>query len=532
MRYDSHTFRGDALGGITAAVIGLPSALALGVASGLGALAGLYGAIAVGFFAAVFGGTRGQISCPTGPTTVAMAVIVTTYADTLGEAFTIVILAGLLQVLLGAMKMGRYVVYTPYSVRAGFMSGIGLVLILIHVMPFLGAPNADGGLTGVFRALPQAIDAINFDAFAVALLVCVFWPRRFRRVISSIPVGLVVGTLLSVLWLADMDRIGEAPGGLPQILIPDLSLGALLSAAQPALILAILASINSLLMSLARDTITRTTHKPDRELWGQGIGNIVTGLIGGVPGAGSGITVVNARVGGRTPVAGVLCSGILLAVVLGFGEVVEEIPLAVLAGLMMKVGWDLINWRFIVRLRRVQREHLLVMLATLGLTMFVDLLSAIAIGLVLAGMVGARQLEFLELDSVISAPLLDRTFLLDENDSVEVDPFSARVGLVAFKGILTVASSSRLYATLSVDIQDHEVVILDFSDTLYVDNSAAFVLEELVEVAESEDTECIVVGLAGSVADLLQALRVLDRVQEDRFVRTMEEARNTARRIL
>ena len=314
----------------------------------------------MGFFAAVVGGTRGQISCPTGPTTVAMAVIVTTYADTLGEAFTIVILAGLLQVLLGAMKMGRYVVYTPYSVRAGFMSGIGLVLILIHVMPFLGAPNADGGLTGVFRALPQAIDAINFDAFAVAavtLLVCVFWPRRFRRVISSIPVGLVVGTLLSVLWLADTDRIGEAPGGLPQMLIPDLSLGALLSAAQPALILAILASINSLLMSLAGDTITRTTHKPDRELWGQGIGNIVTGLIGGVPGAGSGITVVNARVGGRTPVAGVLCSGILLAVVLGFGEVVEEIPLAVLAGLMMKVGWDLTDWRFIVRLRRVQREH-------------------------------------------------------------------------------------------------------------------------------------------------------------------------------
>ena len=245
MRYDSHTFRGDVLGGITAAVIGLPSALAYGVALGLGALAGLYGAIAVGFCAAVFGGTRGQISCPTGPTTVAMAVIVTTYADTLGEAFTIVIVAGLLQVLLGAMKMGRYVVYTPYSVRAGFMSGIGLVLILIHVMPFLGAPNADGGLTGVFSALPQAIDDVNFDAFAVAavtLLVCVFWPRRFRRVISSIPVGLVVGTLLSVLWLSDTDRIGEAPGGLSQVLIPDLSLGALLSAAQPALILAILAS--------------------------------------------------------------------------------------------------------------------------------------------------------------------------------------------------------------------------------------------------------------------------------------------------
>ena len=407
-----------------------------------------------------------------------MAVIVTTYADTLDEAFTIVIVAGLLQILLGAMKLGRYVVYTPYSVRAGFMSGIG------RPHPHTCHPGCPQcRLMGVFRALP---DDINVDAFAVAtvtLLVCMFWPRRFDFCHSG---GVGGRDLVECSVVSDTDRIGDAPSGLLQVLIPDLSLGALLSAAEPALILAILASINSLLMSLAADTITRTTHKPDRELWGQGIGNIVTGLIGGVPGAGSGITVVNARVGGRTPVAGVLCSGILLAVVLGFGEIVEEIPLAVLAGL---IGWDLIDWRFIVRLRRVQREHLLVMLATLGLTMFVDLLSAIAIGLILAGVVGARQLEFLELDSVISAPLLDRTFLLDGKDSAEMDPFSARVGLVAFTGMLTVASSSRLYATLSVDIQDHEVVILDFSDTLYIDNSAAFVLEELVEVAESEDTE-------------------------------------------
>ena len=535
MSYDLQTFRGDVFGGITAAVVGLPVALAFGVASGLGALAGIYGAIAVGFFAAVFGGTRSQISGPTGPMSVAMAVIVTSNADNLAEAFTIVTMAGLIQVLLGVMRIGRFVAFTPYSVISGFMSGIGIIIILIHTLPFLGSAIVTGGPLGAVRAWPDAINDVNFSALSIAavtLAVGVVWPSRLRKFLPSTLAALIVGTLLGVLWLSNTPVIGEVPIGLPDVQLPDLSLSALAGAVQPALTIALLGSIDSLLTSLIADSMTRTRHKPNRELVGQGIGNLAAGLIGGLPGAGATMgTVVNIRAGGRTQVSGVLRTAILLALVLGLGKYVETIPHAVLAGILMKVGWDIIDWRFLTRIHRVQREHLLVMLITLGLTVFLDLVTAVAIGLIAAGMASARQFERLELDSVVSVPLLDRSFLGSQEDADEVDSFSARVGLVALRGSFTVASSNKLIDTISVDIRDHEVVILDFSGTVYMDDSAALVVEQLIDSAIAEDTQCIVMGLSGSPAATLKTLNVLRRVPADRFVATLDEARETAERI-
>ena len=535
MSYDLQIFRGDVFGGTTAAVVGLPVALAFGVASGLGALAGIYGAIAVGFFAAVFGGTRSQISGPTGPMSVAMAVIVTSNADNLAEAFTIVIMAGLIQVLLGVMRIGRFVAFTPYSVISGFMSGIGIIIILIHTLPFLGSAIVTGGPLGAVRAWPDAINDVNFSALSIAavtLAVGVVWPSRLRKFLPPTLAALTAGTLLSVLWLSNTPVIGEVPTGLPDVQLPDLSLSALAGAVQPALIIALLGSIDSLLTSLIADSMTRTRHKPNRELVGQGIGNLAAGLIGGLPGAGATMgTVVNIRAGGRTQVSGVLRTAILLAVVLGLGKYVETIPHAVLAGILMKVGWDIIDWRFLTRIHLVQREHLLVMLITLGLTVFLDLVTAVAIGLIAAGMASARQFERLELDSVVSVPLLDRSFLGSQEDADEVDSFSARVGLVALRGSFTVASSNKLIDTISVDIRDHEVVILDFSGTVYMDDSAALVVEQLIDSAIAEDTQCIVMGLSGSPAATLKTLNVLRRVPADRFVATLDEARETAERI-
>ena len=535
MSYDLQTFRGDVFGGITAAVVGLPVALAFGVASGLGALAGIYGAIAVGFFAAVFGGTRSQISGPTGPMSVAMAVIVTSNADNLAEAFTIVIMAGLIQVLLGVMRIGRFVAFTPYSVISGFMSGIGIIIIFIHTLPFLGSAIVTGGPLGAVRAWPDAINDVNFSALSIAavtLAVGVVWPSRLRKFLPPTLAALTAGTLLSVLWLSNTPVIGEVPTGLPDVQLPDLSLSSLAGAVQPALIIALLGSIDSLLTSLIADSMTRTRHKPNRELVGQGIGNLAAGLIGGLPGAGATMgTVVNIRAGGRTQVSGVLRTAILLAVVLGLGKYVETIPHAVLAGILMKVGWDIIDWRFLTRIHLVQREHLLVMLITLGLTVFLDLVTAVAIGLIAAGMASARQFERLELDSVVSVPLLDRSFLGSQEDADEIDSFSARVGLVALRGSFTVASSNKLIDTISVDIRDHEVVILDFSGTVYMDDSAALVVEQLIDSAIAEDTQCIVMGLSGSPAATLKTLNVLRRVPADRFVATLDEARETAERI-
>ena len=535
MKYNLDTLRGDLFGGLTSAVVALPVSLAFGVASGLGAAAGLYGAIAVGFFAAVFGGTRSQISGPTAPMAVAMAVIITSHSSNLTEALTVVMLGGLLQVLLGVLRFGRFVAYTPHVVVSGFMSGIGIIVMLIQTLPFLGAPTALGGPLGALRALPGALAGVNFHALVIAaatLAVGVLWPRRWTRYLPGPLVALIVGTLVGVLALRGAPVIGPVPTGLPQLHLGLPSAAFLVSAIQPALILALLGSVDSLLTSLVADSLTGTRHNADRELIGQGIGNMVAGLIGGVPGAGATMgTVINIRAGGTTQVSGALRALVVLALLLGLGRYVEPIPHAVLAGILMKVGWDIIDWRMITRVHRMRREHLFVMLLTLGLTVFVDLVTAVAIGLIAAGMAHARQLERLELDSVVSVPLLDLAFL-SEDARGGADPFSARVGLVALRGSFTVASSHKLVGVISDDIQDHEVVIFDFADATYIDDSAAMLIHQLFAVAGQAHTEVVVANLSGSVAETLDALGVLQEVPEDRIVASRAAARRAAYRLI
>ena len=534
--YSLTTLRGDVLGGVTAGVVGLPLALAFGVASGLGATAGIYGAVAVGFFAAVFGGTKSQISGPTGSMTVAMAVIVTAHAESFAEAFTIVVMAGMIQIALGLMRVGRYVSYTPYSVVSGFMSGIGVLIILIQTLPFMGAPVVTGGPADAVNGWPDAVTNVNYAALAVGattLVVMVGWPGRFSRFFPATLVALLAGTLLSVLWLTDVPVIGDVSATLPGLQQLDLSPSVLAGAIQPALILALLGSIDSLLTSLVADSMTRTRHDSDRELIGQGIGNTIAGFIGALPGAGSTPgSVVNIRSGGRTQVSGAIRAGVVLLLVLGLSEYVKVIPHAVLAGILIKVGWDIVDWRFVTRLHRVQREHLLVMVLTMGLTVFLDLVTAVAIGLIVAGMASARHWERLELDSVMSIPLLDSVFLTPEDESDDADIFSARVGLVSMRGSFSVASSGKLTTVITADIRDHEVVILNFSDTVHMDDSAALVIEQLIDVAYDQGTACIIMGLKGRPAITLQALNVLRRVPEERFVDTVDEAREAAREIL
>ncbi len=534
--YSLGTFRGDILGGVTAGVVGLPLALAFGVASGLGPVAGIYGAVAVGFFAAVFGGTKSQISGPTGSMTVAMAVIVTSHASTLAEAFTVVIMGGLIQILLGVLRVGRYITYTPYSVVSGFMSGIGILIILVQTLPFLGLDVATGGPVGAVKAWPEALTRVNYGAVGVAvttLAVGAIWPARLTKYFPATLAALVAGTLLSVLWLSHIPLIGDVTIGLPEPQLPDYSLNVVVRALQPALIIALLGSIDALLTSLVADSLTRTRHDSDRELIGQGIGNTVAGFIGALPGSGATPgTVVNIRSGGRTQVSGVIRAGTLLVLVLGLAEYVKLIPHAVLAGILIKVGWDIVDWRFVTRIHKVQREHLLVMMLTMGLTVFLDLVTAVAIGLIVAGLASARHWERLELDSVVSVPLLDSAFLNQAGKSDDMDAFSARVGLVRLRGSFSVASSGKMTSVITADIQDHEVVILDFSDTLHMDDSAALMIEQLIDFAYDQDTACIVMGLKGRPAVTLGALNVLRRVPEGRFVQNADEAREVAERIL
>ena len=536
--YDFSKLSGDIFGGVTATVIALPVALGFGVASGLGPIAGIYSAIAVGFFAAVFGGTPSQISGPTGPMTIAMAVVLVQHAGgDLTKAFTIVMLAGLLQIALGILRIGSFVTYTPYSVISGFMSGIGVIVMTIQVLPILGAAAAPGGPMNSIRAWPDAIASLNAHALVVgliALLAGIFWPNRLSKYVPGPLVALVLGTAAAYFFFTNAPVIGAVPTGLPEFFIPDITPGFIASALQPAFILALLGSIDSLLTSLVADSITRTRHNPNRELMGQGLGNLVAGVVGALPGAGATMgTVVNIRAGGRTPVSGALRSIVLLALVLGLGQIAEPIPHAVLAGILIKVGWDIIDWRFVTRVRHVPREYLMVMLMTLLLTVFVDLVTAVALGLIASGVMRARQSEQLELDSVVSVPLLDQTFLSDPDaEDDEFDMFQARAGLLAFRGHFSVASANELVRVVSADIQEHQVVIFDFSDTTHMDDSAALIMEQLLSSARDEDTECIVMNLTGSVASSLNSFNVFKDIPQDRFVDDLDEAREVVRSIL
>ena len=524
---------GDVVGGVTSAVVALPIALALGVAVGLaggqdagsGALAGLYGAIAVGFFAAVFGGTRGQISGPTAPMAVAMTVVVLQFS--LAEAFMVVVLAGLIQIALGVLRVGRFISYTPHSVISGFMTGIGVIIMALQVLPFLGAPIASGSLATLIGSWPAAVREIDFQAFAIALvtlLATIAWPRRLRRFCPPTLFALVLGTLLGLLWLSSAPTIGDVPSGLPSLDWPDASSGSWPLLIQAAFVLALIGSIDALLTSLVADSITRETHRPNRELIGQGMGNTFSGLIGGLPGAGTTLTtVVNIRSGGRTAVSGVIVAALFLSLVLGAGSVTEPIPQAVLAGLLMKMGWEIIDWRFVRHIFQIERGHVVVMLLTLLLTLFIDLMVAVGIGLIVAGMANAVRSERLELDRVLSVPLL-------EGDPD--DPYLARIGVVALRGRFTVASSNALVRVVTADLEDHEVVIFDFSRTASLDDSAVMVMEQLFQTAAEHGTPCLIAGLSGSVEAALRSLGALDGIPTDRFVGSLTEAREVARTLL
>ena len=534
LSYHPRQLSGDVFGGLTTAATVLPVSLAYGVATGLGPVAGMYGSIVVGLCASIFGGSAARIAFPAAAMVVGMIVVLTQHASNAAEAFTIVMLAGLIQIALGVLRIGRFVTYTPYSMIAGFTSGIGITIIIIQTLPFLGVASAPGGLLGIIRSWPQAVLSLNLHAVVVglaALAICVFWPRRFRRFAPEPLVALIVSTALAALWLRDAPVIGQLPTALPTLQMPVLSAGLLVSAIQPALTLALIGSVNSLVACLVADSLTRARHKSNRELVGQGIANVAAGVLGALPGAGSTSgTTVNIRAGGSSPVSGALCALVLLALILGLGRIAEPIPLAALAAILIKTGWDIIDWRLITRIRYVQRDYLLVMLLTLCVTVFVDLVTAIVLGLIVAGFARAREAERLELGRVISVPVLDRAFF--SGADADVDQFSARVGLVDLRGQFSFASANELAWRVGSDIEEHEVVIFDFSNTIHMDDSAALVMERLITAAGATNTECIVLNLSGTVSDTLKSLNVFRRLPEERFVNGLDDARELAKTLL
>ena len=536
INYGLADLRGDVLGGISAGGVVLPVAIGYGVISGLGPAAGLYGAVAVGLFAAIFGGTRGLIAGPSLLVSLTMAVVVAEYATSIAEAVTAGILAGLIQIAFGLLRLGRYVAYIPFSLSSGFFTAFGFLLIIKQSLLALGASPDSGGVVDSIRAWPEAIAEANFDSLALTALCValgILWRGRLLRLSPAPFIVLAVGTLAGVLWFREAPAIGEIPLGVPAPDLSAISLGFFLRVLQPAFVMALLSSVSTLMVALRLDAITGSQHRPNRQIIAQGMGNIAAGFIGGAPGSAGAASLVAAYSGARSSVAGITVALLLLAAALFLTPIAGRVPFAVLAGILIINGWNIIDWRFITRIHRVSRDYALVMVLTCFLVLFVDLIAAIVIGLVAAGLTGARRLENLEVSALISVPLLDRAVLDDEDLDEEADPFQASTGLVIFPDRVTVASAREVSRILRPDIRGQQIVIFDMSRTVYVDDSAAIIIGELVQIAMSQQSRIFIIsGLTGDVANTLHSMGLLDRVPGGNFAAGMEEAKEIIRPML
>ena len=505
-----------------AAVVALPLALAFGVASGAGPIAGLYGAIFIGFFASLFGGTPSQISGPTGPMTVVMAAVFMAYSGNPEVAFAVVMMGGLLQVLFGSLRLGSLISLVPFTVVSGFMSGIGVIIIILQIGPFLGHPAPGGGVIGTLAALPEIFTDIRGDALAVSAgVLALVWlmPERWGRVVPSPLVALVLGTLAVKYLLPDVSVLGDIPSGLPSPRIGGFNAVLLPGMIGWALVLALLGSIDSLLTSLIADSVTRSYHKSNRELIGQGIGNVFAGLFGGIPGAGATMrTIVNVRTGGRTPLSGMFHAMVLLAIVLGLGPLASLIPHAVLAGILFKVGIDIIDWGYLKRVPRAPRAGVVIMLVVLGLTVFVDLIIAFATGMVAASLLFVKRMSDLQMTSVRAARIGDAGenggVPLSAAEQALLDDCGDQIILYHFAGPVSFGAAKGMARQLVLD-ESHKILVLDFTDVPLVDTTGAFAIDDILARAQSLGAAVHMAGMSAGVHDVLDRLGVFERIGSD-----------------
>ena len=533
--YGVADLRGDVLGGLTAGVVSLPIAMGYGILSGLGPAAGLYGALATALISAMVGGARGVIASPNVIVAMVVAVIVTDYASSLAEAATIGIVAGAIQLVFAALRLGRYVTYVPQSLISGFFTAFGILVIASQIFPALGVGGGGVGLIDNAKALPEAIRELNPEALALALTCLTLgalWRGRLARLVPSSFAVLLIGTALGVLWLDSAPMINDIPLGLPDVDLSALSADFVVRAIEPAFMLALLSSISMLVVSLNMDVVTGDQHQSNRVLIGLGLSNIVAALLGGLPGAASSATLVNIFSGGRTIVSGLTVAAFLLAVITFAGPLVEHIPLAVLAAVLIAVGWDLIEWRFVRRLGRIPASFTIVMAVTVILSVFTTLAAALVVGLVVAWLLSSRRMEELEMRSLASVPLLDAS-VLGPDEITDADRFAARSGLVVLPDRVTMASARQIGLVLRHDLSQHHATIFEMSRVQFLDDSAAVTISDLIHVARSQGGKRVIIsGMPKAVADRLHAMALFDDVPEEDFATDLDEAKQKLRQTL
>ena len=509
--------RGDFFGGVAAGVVALPLALAFGVASGLGPVAGLYGAIATGIVAAVFGGTPVQITGPTGPMTLVIAGIAATNtlpsgAVNLPVVVAIIVLAGLLQIALGLFRIGAYIRYVPYPVISGFMTGIGVIIILQQLFPMLGAEAPSSEPLSILRHLHLLAANIKWAAVALSALTIatVFILPRFTKAVPASLVALLALTALAVLLALEVSVIGKIPSGLPSLVMPSFDFQQLPLLIAAAIQLAFLGAIDSLLTSLVADNLTRTQHDSNRELVGQGLGNIAAGLIGGIPGAGATMrTVVNVDAGGRSRLSGVIHGLFLAAVLLGLSGLVRYVPHAVLAGLLVAVGIGIIDYRGISNFLKVPRSDAFLMLFVLVLTVFTNLIIAVAAGLIVASFVFMKKVSDITERQTTLTPVADEPWADELNipDTIRNKLFIKHVDGPLFFGF-----ASQFLDIARQAAAQSRLLVLRMDRISYMDQTGVYALKDALTRLNAAGVRVLVVGVSVAHLDLLEKLQVIPAV--------------------
>lgn len=584
--------KGDAFGGITAGIVALPLALAFGVSSGLGPSAGLYGAIFISFFAALFGGTNTQISGPTAPmTAVSMVVIAGIVAANDGDVnkalpaiLTVFLLAGLMQIGLGAIGLGKYIRYIPYPVVSGFMTAIGVIILVTQILPAVGyypkedidlvtqfkpqaeeiilenilkeeagegilvledfeetikraqlttqddiakesqtlAKSASSGVLGTFKVLPRALKNINWLELILALAT-IFIVYGFKRITTKVPsalVALIVVSGIAYGFGMDYRPIEEIPTGLP---VPNLeiftnfSLGSITPYIFTALTLALLGAIDSLLTSVVADNMTKTKHEPNKELVGQGIGNSIGAIFGGIPGAGATIrTVVNINSGGKTRLSGMIAGVLLLIILLALGPVASKIPAAVLAGILITVGIGVMDYKGLRAIPSLPKDiklgpfklssEVLIMLVVLVLSTVWNLVYAVGIGLVIASLMFMKKIGDLTAERSDVKSLKEEAW---QDETGFPSSLKEEVFVKHIKGPLFFGSTSDFQAlALQIPITA-KTVIMRLDRMQYMDQSGLYAMEDMLQDLKQKNIQVLFVGLLEQPRYMMERIGII-----------------------
>jgi len=541
--YDLKNLKGDFTGGLVAGVVALPLALAFGVQSGMGATAGLYGAIAVGFFAALFGGTETQASGPTGPMTVVSAALVATAIQmngSLEDATSIILLTfllgGLFQVVFGFLNIAGYVKYFPYPVISGFMSGVGLIIVILQLFPFAGLDSAKSTVA-VLKDFSRLFSEANLSALflgAVTIAIYFVFPKITKAIPSAL-VALITATLIAYFAKMDVPLIGEIPSGLPSFQlggILQVDASAYATIIEYALVLAVLGSIDSLLTSVIADNMTKTKHNSNRELIGQGIGNMLAAAIGGIPGAGATKgTVVNINAGGRTRLSGMIHGLFLLAVLLGLGQLAAHIPLCVLAGLLIPIGFKIVDFKGLKHLRKVPKSDAVVLILVLLITTFGSLINAVGIGIALACLLFMKKAGDISERGMEVGSVAD----LDgskpwQDEQAFYEKYKDKVIIKHLYGPLFFGFTSYFKDQIKALPDDIKAVIIRMDRVPYMDQSGLYTIEDVVFDLREQDVEVILVGLKEQPRDMMEAVEVIpDLIPEEDIFENIEETFNYLR---